>query len=156
LLADNYNPGPSDSTLNKLLNDCRSADNETSRRAVKEIRQSLGVVRRNPRVWNAARFDNLEKQAHNNVRAMFGDGAKIEHDETRHHAAKFFGPRDKIWVYVEGNTRYLDDLSEIVSGMPDKIWRGRIYSPTQYRDNVKSFCERWLRDNPCEKGASGE
>ena len=50
----------------------------------------------------------------------------------------------------------VDDLSEIVSGMPDKIWRGRIYAAESIRDEVRSFCEDWLHDNPCDEGAPSE
>ena len=66
---------------------------------------------------------------------------------------KFFGSKDKIWVYLDGKTRYLDDLSEIVRGMPSKIWRGRIYTDAEVRDDVKSFCSKWLEDNPSTGGS---
>ncbi len=102
--------------------------------------------RRNPHVWNAERFDKLAEAVNNHVRQKYGS-ASVVPDETKHHAAKFFGARDKIWVYLENRTRYLDELSEIVAGMPDKIWRGRIYAPEEIRPGVKSFCSEWLKAN---------
>ena len=108
---------------------------------------------RHPPIWNENRFDNLSKAAHTYVRHKLGDGgARVRPDQTTHSAAKFFGPKDKIWVYIDGKTRYLDELSEIVSGMPEKIWRGRIYAEKSVREELKSFCEQWLRENPADGG----
>lgn len=147
LLADNCISTVSDQVFENFAKEFRTSGESTEQSrddAIKAVRRALATVRRNPRVWNAERFDNLAKQAHDHVRDPLG----IAHDETKHHAAKFFGPKDKIWVYMNGQTRYLDELSEIVAGMPDKIWRGRIYALNDIRNDVKSFCENWLRNNP--------
>lgn len=80
-------------------------------------------------------------------------GGEVVRDQTKHHAAKFFGPKNKIWVYLDRKTRYLDGLSEIVRGMPSKIWRGRIYTDIQSRADVKSFCDKWLEENPSTGGS---
>ncbi len=109
---------------------------------------------RRSRVWNAERFDSLKNAVYDYVREEFGEASDdvLAYDETKHHAAKFFGSKDKIWVFLDGKTRYLDDLSEIVSGMPDKIWRGRIYVKKSYKTLVKSFCEQWLIKHPLRRG----
>ena len=147
LLADNCAPAASDETLKRFL-----AEHEAARKqeagSVETIKAALAAVRRNPRVWDANRLDKLRDALHD-VRSQFGT---IEIDEPKHHAVSFFGSGDKIWVSLNGETRYLDDLSEIVAGMPDKIWRGRIYADQSKREDVKAFCDNWLRKNPCEGG----
>ncbi|HUU98584.1 MAG TPA: hypothetical protein VM487_22855, partial [Phycisphaerae bacterium] len=81
-------------------------------------------------------------------------GSTVRQDQTKHHAVKFFGPADRIWVYIDGKTRYLGELSEIVCGMPERIWRGRIYADDNIRKRVKSFCDKWLSDNPSAGGVT--
>jgi HD superfamily phosphohydrolase len=112
-----------------------------------ELTQFIGG--RHPRVWDAARFDKLVTAVHN---AHVRDQLDIASDETQSHAAQFFDPKNKIRVYLNGKTRYLDELSEIVSGMADRIWRGRIYAAKGIKDDVKSFCDKWLKDNPPAAG----
>ncbi len=117
------------------------------------LREDLGriLLRRHSRVWDENRFDGLASAVYSYVSKTLGKEHRS--DQTKHHAAKFFGPNNKIWVYLDGKTRYLDDLSEIVRGMPSKIWRGRIYTDIEARDNVKSFCDQWLSDNPSAGGS---
>lgn len=109
--------------------------------------ESLGAVlrRRHPRVWDEKRFDKLVQAAHDYVSNTLG--SEVRQDQTKHHAVKFFGPADQIWVYIDNKTRYLGDLSEIVCGMPERIWRGRVYASKNMREDVKSFCESWLSAN---------
>ena len=158
LLADNYESPAGlasvDEMLKALGNRLRplmkgQAEPED---ALGALRGDLGKIlqRRHPRVWNGKRFDKLVGAAHNHVSNKLG--SRVRRDETRHHAAKFFGPKDRIWVYLDRETRYLDVLSEVVSGMPDRIWRGRLYADKQHRDEVKSFCGKWLADHPLAGG----
>jgi len=121
--------------------------------AVAALQRDFGPMlqRRNPRRWDRARFDNLVEAVNNNVSSKFGP---VRCDQTRQNAAKFFDPKNQIWVLLNGKTRYLDELSEIVSGMPDRIWRGRIYAPEHMRQDVKRFCEQWLAENRPSRGAS--
>jgi HD superfamily phosphohydrolase len=118
-----------------------------------DLRRSLGPVlrRRRARSWDRDRFDKLVKAVHNEFREKLGT---IRHDETKHNAAKFFGARDKIWVLLDHKTRYLDELSEIVSGMPERIWRGRIYASEEIREEVSRFCVEWLQTNPIGGGSA--
>ena len=135
--------------------DNASPDAPVTEAFVAACEESFGGVldHRHPRAWDRGRFDKLVAAAHTYVREEFGDApGLVRDDQTKHDAAKFFGPKDKIWVYIDGKTRYLDELSEIVSGMPDKIWRGRIYADEKVRDDLKSFCERWLNDHPSAGG----
>lgn len=137
LLADNFESG-------------------ASRLEVEEVRgatpEGLGsiLLRRHSRVWNKKRFDRLADAVYSYVREKLGMESRT--DQPEHHAAKFFGPKNRIWVYLDDKTRYLDDLSEIVSGMPSRIWRGRIYVGADVRGEVKSFCDNWLSDNPSTGG----
>jgi hypothetical protein len=121
--------------------------------AVSGLQRDFGPIlrRRHPRRWNESRFDKLVRAVHNDVRDKL---ISIRHDQAKHHAARFFEPKNKIWVYLNGKTRYLDELSEIVSGMPDTIWRGRIYADEKHRNRVKSFCEKWLNANPLTEGVA--
>jgi uncharacterized protein len=156
LLADNFIipvPGAFSEFAEKLLKrlEGSQAASMTPEKLVGAWDESFVTIlrRRHPRVWDESRFDKLV-EAVNNVRYKFGS---TRSDQPKHHAVKFFEPKSKISVYVDGKTRYLDELSEIVSGMPERIWRGRIYGPEQHRDEIKSFCEQWLRDNPAGGGS---
>lgn len=160
LLADNYDKRASADDaveaaraatdgLAPLLEPTRDAD-----RAMATLRRGLGPIlqRRHPRVWDASRFDKFVGAVNNHFRDKLG---VLRVDQTKHHAAKFFGPRDKIWVSLNDRTRYLDELSEIVSGMPERIWRGRIYAADAIREDVKTFCGKWLQENAAGGGANG-
>ena len=116
--------------------------------------EALGelMTKRHPRNWNGERFDKLVESTNNIVREKFGTKADVRTDVTAHSAAKFFGEPNKIWVSLNGKTRYLDDLSEIVNGMPSKIWRGRIYASADHRDEVRAYCDRWLGDDSEQGG----
>jgi HD superfamily phosphohydrolase len=159
LPADNYEPTATPGVVREVLkvfeDRVRSLAQGTmnANQALTGLRRDLGPIlsRRHPRVWDESRFDNLKNAVHNNVKFKLGT---IRTDQTKHNAAKFFDPKDKIWVYLNEKTRYLDELSEIVSGMPDRIWRGRIYAAEKIRKSVKSFCEKWLRANPLAKGVA--
>lgn len=152
LLADNCGVGPTPG----LATDAQRALEDRLRRplewllAPKETEAGLVadlarlLPRRSPRIWDEARFDKLRRAVHNHVSGQLG----MRDDETRHHALQFFDPKKQIPVYLNDKTRYLDELSEIVSGMPDRIWRGRIYAAKEIKDDVRSFCENWLTKNP--------
>ena len=152
LPADNHEPPASDNSVDEILQSFGAAikrrdQKENVDQIVSELRTKIGSIvrRRHPRIWNGDRFDKLVEAVNNYVSNMLG--STVRHDQTRHQAAKFFGSKNKIWVYMAGQTRYLDDLSEIVSGMPDKICRGRIYSSIEFRENVKAFCNKWLDEH---------
>ncbi|MBU0638700.1 MAG: HD domain-containing protein [Planctomycetes bacterium] len=159
LLADNHDPTASSDDVKAVLDEFARGlqpvlepdhKGESVADVMTDLQHRLGPIlrRRRPRIWNASRFDKLVHSVHNHVREMLD----IRSDQTKHSAAKLFGPRDKIWVYLDGKTRYLDELSEIVSGMPDRIWRGRIYAPAKMRDEVRKFCVQWLESNPSGGG----
>lgn len=153
VLADNFKLPALGALLKELADGAEKKLDETASEHIPESErvdafgESLRTMLtgRRPRVWDEKRFDRLVAAANDYVRTKFSKS--ILKDVTKHGAVKFFGPRDRIWVFLDGKTRYLDDLSEIVSGMPDKIWRGRIYTEKNIRNDVKSFCSRWLGDN---------
>lgn len=140
--------GEFDSKVNKESENDRI---ESIKTAVKEL-----LAFRNDRIWDEKRFDKLVKHAHTYVREKLGPTADLDHDQTKHHAAQFLHAGTKIWVYKDKKTLYLDDLSEIVSGMPSKIWRGRIYASRDIRHDVKCFCNNWLKENPCGGGDTND
>ncbi len=159
LLADNFESAASRAEVTEVVKTMLTGlepmlkDGATPENVLAGLQADLGgiLLRRHSRVWDERRFDRLADAAYSYVSTTLGK--KLQSDQTKHHAAKFFGPKDKIWVYLDEKTRYLDDLSEIVSGMPSKIWRGRIYTDIEARDDVKSFCGEWLRDNPSTGGS---
>ena len=71
------------------------------------------------------------------VRETFGD--QIFCDILEHSATKIHRPDiySKILVEYGKDIRYLEDLSEIVRGMDDKIWRLRIHASETCFENVK-------------------
>jgi hypothetical protein len=149
LPADNASPWPS---AGELLAQADAAVRDLSPGKAASATRDLLVrsLSRRARAWNEKRFDRIVSAAQDYVRSKLG--SEIRHDRTKHSAAKFFTPKDQIWVYLDGRTRYLDELSEIVSGMPDRIWRGRIYAPEEIRSEIRSFCQAWLTNNPCTEG----
>jgi len=88
------------------------------------------------------RFDKLK----DDVSIKFGSEALT--DEPDHSATRMFTEANKIWVILDGHTRYLDAISEIVRGMSSKIWRGRVYAEPGRRGEVKGWCNQWIADNP--------
>ncbi len=157
LLADNYDPRASSDDVVEAVQamtdglDRLPPPERCGEKVMATLRRELGPIlrRRRPRTWDTGRFDKLVGAVHNEFRDKLG---QLRDDQMKHDAAKFFGPKNKIWVYLNGKTRYLDELSEIVSGMPERIWRGRVYASEEIREDVKQFCERWLRDNPSAGG----
>ncbi len=49
---------------------------------------------------------------------------------------------DRILVDLGDRTRYLDTVAELISGLETRIWRLRVYSTTDQRDRVRSWCSR--------------
>jgi len=82
----------------------------------------------------------------NGVRIKFGESVVI--DEPDRSATTMFDETTRIWIRIDEKTRYLDDISEIVRGMSDKIWRGRIYADREKVTEVKRFSEEWLKNHP--------
>jgi HD superfamily phosphohydrolase len=157
LLADNFVPSASLAEVNQILNATRKGlesvkDGADPDYVMEALQKELGsiLLGRHPRVWNKERFDKLADAVYSHVRNVLG--SECRRDETTHSAAKFFGADSPIWVYMDGKTRYLDDLSEIVRGMPSRIWRGRIYVDVAVRKEAKSFCDTWLSENPSTGG----
>ena len=68
-------------------------------------------------------------------------------DSPDHSATKMFDVHNLL-VSLDGRTRYLDDVSEIVGGMSSRIWRGRVYANLESRDEVHDFCDSWLQEHP--------
>jgi HD superfamily phosphohydrolase len=93
------------------------------------------------RVPDKNRFDRLVES----VRIKYGIG--IVSDSPDHSSTKMFDAHNLL-VVLDGKTRYLDDVSEIVSGMSSRIWRGRIYADGEKRSEVHDFCRKWLDENP--------
>ena len=106
---------------------------------------SHGRVRKVP---DKSRFRQLDKS----VRYMYGIGVIV--DSPDHSATKMFEAHNLL-VELDGNTRYLDDVSEIVGGMSSRIWRGRIYADSGKRTEVEKFCRKWLEENPMIKKDGG-
>jgi len=123
-------------------------------RAWDELIRLLPRHRRISSTWNKARFDNLAKEADTYVREKFGTTKGVVSDQTTHQAAKVFRLGDGIPVAIDGETRYLNELSEIVSGIPERIWRGRIYCEKDIRDEVRKFCKAWLSSHPSTEGGN--
>jgi HD superfamily phosphohydrolase len=98
------------------------------------------------RVPDKARVDKLRTD----VRMRFGNEVWI--DVLDHGAAKFLGSPDMIPVSVDGETRDLAQLSEVVRGMSSQIWRCRVYAAGSERSAVREFCDKWLKANPIMKG----
>ncbi len=96
------------------------------------------------------RFSKLAQD----VKEKFGDQAIIC-DAPNHSATKIFGDASKILVALDGKSRFLDDISEIVKGMSSKIWRGRIYSDSDQVSDVKQWCEDWLVQEPTTNYTQG-
>lgn len=79
----------------------------------------------------------------------FGENVIV--DTADHSATKLFSQGGEILVLDEGRTRYLGELSEIVRGMPARVWRCRVYAPKAHRETVRTECESWLNANPARR-----
>jgi HD superfamily phosphohydrolase len=95
------------------------------------------------KVPDKLRFSGLDKA----VRDKYGLAVTI--DSPDHSATKMFETHNLL-VSLDGQTRYLDDVSEIVGGMSSRIWRGRVYANLASRDEVHDFCNTWLEDHPAQ------
>lgn len=91
------------------------------------------------------RLDSFQKM----VYTLFGSSAIV--DTADHSATKMFSRGSEVLVLLDGQPRYLGDLSEIVRGMPTRVWRSRVYAPLDRRAEVKQVCEKWLSENPSER-----
>jgi uncharacterized protein len=74
-------------------------------------------------------------------------GIDVLCDSADHSATKMFEVHNLL-VSVDGETRYLDNVSEIVGGMSSRIWRGRVYADAKIRAEVHDICNTWLEKNP--------
>ena len=117
----------------RLAKELILADNFTAVR-VKESKS----VRKSP---DRKRFRELESF----VRETYG--SDVVADSPDHSATKMFDVHNLL-VSVDGETRYLDDVSEIVGGMSSRIWRGRVYADAKIRDSVHTSCDKWLAQRP--------
>ena len=124
---------------------CRFRDRSHARLAKELILADNYRLSKDRRIPIKERFDKLKSD----VRAKFDTG--VLSDEPDRSATQIFEQSPQIWVQLDGTTRYLGEISEIVRGMADKIWRGRIYADAARRKEVKCFCEKWLEDNPAER-----
>ncbi|RNC82538.1 MAG: HD domain-containing protein [Phycisphaera sp.] len=78
------------------------------------------------------------------VRNSFG--SSVFCDILEHSATKINRPNldDKILVATDSGARYLDELSEIVRGMGDSIWRLRVHADADEAKAVKQYCaQKW-------------
>lgn len=110
----------------------------TSQTAPTERRQ--GATRPPVAIPQRAMLDRLREE----VRTMFGEEAWVDLPERP--ATKFFSDPGSIGVRIEGSTRHLAEISEITRGMPERIWRARVYAAPARRDEVRQFCDQWLRE----------
>jgi HD superfamily phosphohydrolase len=94
------------------------------------------------RVPDKKRLDSFEEF----VRMKFGDGVIL--DKADHSATKMFQAGHEVLVWDGQKPRYLGELSEIVRGMPQRVWRCRVYCPENRRDEVDAVCRDWLDQHP--------
>lgn len=70
-----------------------------------------------------------------------------------HSATKIRQFDHKILVAMKSGTRYLDELSEIVCGMDNRIWRFRVHSNPREAEHVRRWCEKeWQKMTVAKKG----
>lgn len=70
-------------------------------------------------------------------------GNRFLTDEPSHSAYKFLRRGSEILVIDGGRVQPLVALSEIVRGMPERIWRYRVYAPLDLRGRVTEVCRQW-------------
>lgn len=92
------------------------------------------------RIPDENRLDKIER----GVRMKFGN--RVWLDKLSHSAAKFLGNPGSIPVWLDGRTRDLEELSELIRGMPTKIWRARFYSSEDDRASVGEYIEQALQN----------
>lgn len=101
------------------------------------------------RVPDEKKFSLLKKHVRDTI-----IGVELVFDTPSHASTSMFGPNPgPILVLLNNKTRYLEDISEIVSGIASKIWRGRIYGPAEKRDKIRSICDNFLNKPDCDKGS---
>lgn len=83
------------------------------------------------------------------IQQKFDDDVMV--DTPDHSATKMFIPGTEVLVALDGKVRYLGELSEIVRGMPTRVWRSRVYAPLEQKDEVRQFCDSWLEANRSER-----
>lgn len=83
------------------------------------------------------RLDNIGQS----VIDLFGHESVIV-DVADHSATKMHEAGNKMWVVVDDNTRYLGQVSEVVSGMSRRVWRARIYATENVREKVACEARR--------------
>ena len=72
-------------------------------------------------------------------------------DTADHSATKLFSRGTEVPVSVRGGVKYLGELSEIVRGMPARVWRCRVYAEAEKRELVTKECDKWLNSHPVER-----
>ncbi len=77
------------------------------------------------------RFDKIRQY----VQGLFGPES-IVIDVADHSASTMHESGNKMWVVIDGKTRYLREVSEVISGMSRRVWRARIYAPEDKREDV--------------------
>jgi HD superfamily phosphohydrolase len=76
------------------------------------------------------------------VREAFDSSVFV--DTMDHSATKIRQAPHRILVSLKQGTRYLDELSEIVRGMNNRIWRFRVHATPSKSEQVARWCElRW-------------
>lgn len=104
--------------------------------------QSPRVVDRYP---DKKRLDRFREFVHHSF------GRDVIVDTADHSATKMFSPGSEVLVLLDGQARYLGELSEIVRGMPTRVWRCRVYGPEKRKAEIKAACDEWLKANPSER-----
>lgn len=114
------------------------------------------VVRKVVRDRKGIPQEKIEEFA-NNVREKFGE--RIFCDILEHSATKIHRPDidNKILVESPSGVQYLEDLSEIVRGMDDKIWRLRIHTNEEHENAVSHYCSKtWTTLSNAAKATGDE
>lgn len=115
------------------------------------LADNIDPNRRGRRLPCKKRFAKLKEYVSDTLRKDV-----VRFDEPDHSATKMFGDTNKILVLLDEKPRYLDDISEIVRGMSEKIWRGRIYVEPTDRERVKDLCDKWLEKHPIDEFSEQE
>ena len=116
----------------------------THLRLAKELVLAENALKQQGRlVPDRKRFDKLW----NHVRITLGRNLDLERDEPDHSATRIFSADSEILILRDGKPRYIEELSEIVRGMPSRIWRGRIYAPRGQEETVRTVCDQFLKEH---------
>jgi len=127
---------------------CRFTRRDHMRRAIELVLadnylNTKPVDGRSRKVPDGKRFQRLASD----VRKKYGE--EIRDDAPDHSATKMFDAHNLL-VVLDGATRYLENVSEVVGGMSSRIWRGRIYVDIAKKTDVHDFCRHWLNQNPMQ------